>query len=320
MSQINLITGSNATGKTNLVEAVMRFNGYNKNKSSLIRFGQARALVEIEVQKKESSAFYRLVAERQEGDSKIQKKQPFGQLPIIYFSPSNNGLFSSGPSERRHFMDSACVSLKKSYQKDFSEYQRIVRQKNRFLKDENNNKGLLESFNEQLVLKAERLIKERMGFLEEMGPPLETLHQKLTGKKRKIDATYKSRTNTSSIAESLFKQLGEREQLEAIRGFCLVGPHRDDLSFAVDGIDVSEYGSQGERKSACLAFKLAQMSLLKRKKIEPILVLDDALSELDINRRGLLMETIPDCKQAFLTATDAGGLEINKTINQIELL
>ncbi|KKM80880.1 hypothetical protein LCGC14_1335380 [marine sediment metagenome] len=169
MDQINLITGPNASGKTNLVEAMLRFNGYNKNKSSLIRFGEDRALVEIEVQKKESSAKYRLVAQREEKDSRVQKKQPFGQLPIIYFSPSTNGLFSSGPSERRHFMDSACVFLKKSYQKDFSEYQRIVRQKNRLLKGENYNKGLLESFNEQLVLKAERLIKERMGFLEEMG-------------------------------------------------------------------------------------------------------------------------------------------------------
>ncbi len=319
MSQINLITGPNATGKTNLVEAVMRFNGYNKNKNNLIRFGQERALVEMEVQKKESSAFYRLVAEREQKESRIQKKQPFGQLPIIYFSPSNNGLFNSGPSERRHFMDSACASLKKSYQKDFSEYQRIVRQKNRFLKDENNNKGLLESFNEQLVLRAEKLIKERIAFLEEIAPPLEAFHQKLTGKKRNIDATYKSRTNISTITESLFKQLGEREQLEATRGFCLVGPHKDDLSFAVDGLDVSEYGSQGEKKSACLCFKMAQMSLLKRKNIEPILVLDDALSELDINRRRLLMETIPDCKQAFLTATDAGELEINKTINRIEL-
>ena len=319
MGHINLITGPNAIGKTNLVEAIMRFNGYNKHKNNIIRFGEESALVEIGVQKKESTASHRLVAERTEEGSRIQKKQPLGPLPLVYYSPANNGLFSCGPSERRHFLDTACSSLKSKYSKDVSEYQRVIKQKNRLLKEGDINEQLLKGFNEQLVSRAVEIIGSRTALLKEMEEPVKRFHERLSGQKKNLAVVYKSRTRIDDARASLFEQLEEKAHIESIRRVSLVGPHRDDFSFRAGETDVGECGSQGEKKSACLAFKMAQISLLKRKKIEPLLVLDDALSELDSQRRKLLMETIPECKQVFLTATDSGGLKLGEEINRIEL-
>ncbi len=319
MGHINLITGPNAIGKTNLVEAIMRFNGYNKHKNNMIRFGEERALVEIEVQKKGSTAPHRLVVERTEKGNRIQKKQPLGTLPLVYYSPSNNGLFSCGPPERRNFLDTACSLLKSRYSKDLSEYQRVIKQKNRLLGEGDINYRLLKGFNEQLVSRAAEIISSRTSLLEQMDEPVKRFHERLSGQKKKISIIYESRTRIDDVRESLFEQLEEREHAESIRRVSLVGPHRDDFSFRTGETDVDECGSQGEKKSACLAFKMAQISLIKRKKIEPLLVLDDALSELDSERRRLLMETIPECKQVFLTATDSSGLKLGEEINRIEL-
>lgn len=301
------------------MEALLRFNGYNKQKEKMIRHGQNRAVVEVGVQRKESRANYRLVAERVDEKSRVQKKQPFGPMPFICFSPADNDFFTKGPQDRRCFIDSALGVLKKKYCRDLSDYQRIVKQKNNLLKEGGTDGRLIDSFNQQLVKTAAAVIKEREAFLREIEPLAGKALVQLCGQAKRASLIYISKTDLNDIEESLWRQLREKQELEQIRGCCVVGPHRDDLSFIVDDFDVAEFGSQGEKKTACLALKMAQLKNLQQKGVKPLLILDDAFSELDPRRRQLLLEAIPSCEQTFITATDTAGIEVSGGIKRIEL-
>ena len=297
----------------------MRFCDYGKQKNHTVRFGASQARVCLEIEKGVSRTKHHLVAQRSEGGTSIKKNQPLGPLPAVYFGPADNSLFNGGPQERRGFLDSACGALKKKYRHGLVDYQRIVRQKNDLLKKGAPNKVLLETFNHQLIGQAVVIIEERLMFLEQIAEPSNKTYNRLAGKATPTGLVYKSKTDTGDTAASLDKQLRDRAQLELIRGCCLVGPHRDDLSFLVDGVDVAEFGSRGEKKTACLSLKIAQLKTLQENNLKPLLILDDAFSELDAGRRQLLLELVPECEQTFISATDDLGLKLGEDVKKFRL-
>ena len=319
MGRVNLITGPNAVGKSSVLEAILRFGDYSKQKNNTIQFGANQATVRLDIKKGTSLTKHYLVAQRGTNGTSIKKNQPLGPLATVYFGPNDNNLFNGGPQERRSFLDSACGTLKREYRQNLTEYQKIVRQKNDILKRGAPNKTLLETYNYQLIQQADFLIKDRLLFLEEISQPTSATHGCLTKKTLTIDIVYQSKTNIGDVKDSLGEQLRAKEELETIRGCCLVGPHRDDLSFLIDGVDVAEFGSQGEKKTACLALKIAQLKNLQENNLKPLLVLDDALSELDIQRRQLLLELVAECEQTFISATDHIGLELGEGVKRFEL-
>jgi len=297
----------------------LRFCDYGKQKNHIIRFGANQATVCLEIKKGATEAKHHLVAQRGEDNTSVKKNQPLGPLPAVYFGPSDNNLFNRGPQERRGFLDSACGTLKKKYRQNLTDYQRIVRQKNDILKKGAPNKVLLETFNHQLVGQSAAIIKERLEFLEQIKAPANEIYNRLTGKPAPTEIIYKSKTDTQNITASLNEQLRNRANLELISGCCLVGPHRDDLLFLINGTDVAEFGSQGEKKTACLALKIAQLKILQENDLKPLLILDDALSELDMGRRQLLLELVPECEQTFISATDDIGLKLGEDVKKFKL-
>ncbi len=318
-SKVNLITGPNAVGKTNLIEAILRFNGYNKQKENIIKFGESFAQVDLEIIKNGSTLDYHLTAQEINAKPKINKKQPLGPIPIIHFTPTEGSFFNGTPQDRRYFLDHGCSFTKKKYQKDLQEYMRILRQKNNLLKEGIKRPQLIGAFNQQLVDKAALIINQRLEFLSELKEPARQRYAQLTQKEVNLELFYKSNTNIQETTKSLWDQLKEREELEYIRGCCLVGPHRDDFSLTAEKVDMGEFGSQGEKKTGCIALKLAQIDLLKIRGIKPLLILDDALSELDPQRRQLLLNTINECEQTFITTTDVGDLDIDTDVKHLKL-
>lgn len=320
LAHINFITGPNASGKSNIMEAILRFNAFNKHKNSAIRLGDNQATVQIEVEKAGTSAKHILVAQKHQEEVRISRKQPLGNLPIVYFMPQEDDIFGGSPQERRHFLDTACSLFKKAYGTGLLEYQRVVRQKNDILKGNRQpNTNLLATYNQQLVQKAEELIRQRLWLLKNMEPVLRELYCKLTGSPVAASVEYLSRTSEGDIRGSLSAQLQQKAELELVRGCCLVGPHRDDFSLVVDGVDVATLGSQGEKRTGCLALKIALINMLQHEGTKPLLILDDALSELDDNRRQLLLGTVGQCEQVFITATDADNLKLGDSVKIFEL-
>jgi len=320
VGRINFIKGPNASGKSNAMEALMRLNSFNGDRDNIIRFGKDCAIIKAEVEKGNNLFEYRFVAQKENEDVRIERRCPQGPLPIVSLGLGEDNFFNGGPSARRRFLDNAISLLKEKHKKNTIEYQKIVKQKNDLLKRGKTEETLLWSFNKQLVERAASIIKERLKYLSEVEEGVALVYKRLSGGRTEgVSLRYASKTNTDNIAESLLSQLEERKRLEEQTGFCVVVSHRDAVPLNINEIDVATLGSRGEKKSACLALKIAQVEDLRKKKIKPLLILDDALSELDIERRQLLLGVICGCEQVFITSTDDLGLSMNGEIRKYEL-
>ena len=312
----NLFYGDNAQGKTNILEAVY-FCGTTRSHrtsrdSEMIRFGSGEAHLQMVMEKR--SVDYRIDMHLKEGRAKgiainrvpIRKAQELiGMGNFIFFSPEDLGIIKNGPSERRRFLDMELCQLDKVYVSSLASYNKVLQQRNRLLKDlplRPQDMGTLDVWDEQLVRYGSVLIRERENFAGKLGEMIRPIHRKLSGGKEEMETGYEKNTEADRFAEDL-KKMRDKDLLLKSTG---CGPHRDDLSFSVNGIDIRKYGSQGQQRSAALSLKLSEIELVKQSTNDlPVLLLDDVLSELDSDRQHCLLESIGGI-QTFITCT---GLE-----------
>ncbi len=324
--KVNIISGKNAQGKTNLLEAIWLLSG-NKSfrgaqEKDFFGFGKENyflgGVFENEGRSfslKIGAALQNTVVKKITREEKSFKSSRalLGCAPMTVFSPDDLELIKEGPSNRRNFCDLLLVTLFPTYSKTLSRYNRIVSQKNALLKSEETSKEA-DIWNEQLALFGASVIKSRAELLKRLLPLAQKCFFDMAGEKEVLDIKYISSVceNTEKteqeIAEDFLNKLKENSFKEEAAGACLYGPHRDDLEIYINGHAAKSFGSQGQQRSAVLALLLAKTELIKNQTGKtPIVLLDDVMSELDDGRRNYLSQKIEGfqvfiscCQQEFL--------------------
>lgn len=326
-SGTNILYGDNAQGKTNILEAIFVSATTKSHKSSkdkdIVNFKEEEAHIRTYLEKEgiETRVDMHLRKSKSKGIAidgvKLKKAaELLGILNVIFFSPEDLSIIKNGPSERRKFMDLELCQLDKIYFYNLSKYNKILVQRNNLLKQIKSNPSLIDTldiWDEQLVNYGINIIKKREEFIVLLNKIIYQIHQKLTGGLEKIKVEY-----DPSVKEKEFhKELSKKRELDLKNLYTYVGPHKDDISFYVNGIDIRKFGSQGQQRTAALSLKLAEIELVKKIINDtPILLLDDVLSELDKNRKNYLLDSINDV-QTIITCTGLdefinGRIHVNK--------
>ena len=315
----NLFYGDNAQGKTNILEAVYVCGTTKSHRTSrdkeMIRFGCQDAHLRMILTKKTIS--YRIDMQLRAGRSKgiavnmvpVRKAVDLiGLGHFIFFSPQDLSIIKDGPSERRRFLDMELCQLDRVYASALTTYNKVLDQRNRLLKTlavDQRDLATLDVWDEQLVRYGSRIIQLREAFVSTLNEVIIPVHEKLSAGREHLLIRYEKNTEIDSYADAV--KAGRQRDLYLCS--TMNGPHRDDLVFLTDGMDLRHFGSQGQQRSAALSLKLAEIELVKRSTNDPpVLLLDDVLSELDAGRQHALLESIGDI-QTFITCTGIGEYE-----------
>jgi len=312
----NILYGDNAQGKTNILEAAFLSGTTKSHKGSkdkeMIRFDCEEAHIRTVVEKNEKEyqidMHLRTRGSKGVAVNKIPIKKAselFGILNIVFFSPEDLNIIKNGPAERRRFLDAELCQLDKLYLSDLTKYNKILNQRNKLLKDIYYRPDLMETlsvWDEQLLETGKRIIKRRKVFIEELNDIIGQIHSNISGGKEHLILKYEPNIDDIFFADELLK--AKQKDLKLCQ--TTVGPHRDDMLFSVNDIDIRKYGSQGQQRTSALSLKLAEIEIVKNSiHNTPVLLLDDVLSELDSNRQNYLLNSISDI-QTIITCT---GLE-----------
>lgn len=312
-SGINIFYGDNAQGKTNILEAVYMSGTTKSHRTNkdmeLIQFTKEDSHISTFILKNGIS--HRIDIHLKNNKSKgvaidgipIKKaSELFGMINFVFFSPEDLNIIKKGPSEKRRFMDIELCQLNKIYLSNLANYNKIVIQRNRLLKDLFFRKDLedtLDIWDAQLCEYGQKIIEMREVFVEHLNEIIFNIHHSLSGGKENLKIVYEKNCEK----EKLLEQLKLNREKDLKYKTTSIGPHRDDLGFYFDGMDVRKYGSQGQQRCAALSLKLSEIELVKSITGDtPILLLDDVLSELDKNRQNYLLNHIHDI-QAMITCT-----------------
>lgn len=328
----NIFYGDNAQGKTNVLEAIFMTATTKSHKGSkdqdIIRFGQEEAHIRSYLWKEEVTR--KIDMHLRKGKTKgiavdgqrIKKAaELLGLLNVVFFSPEDLSIIKNGPAERRHFIDMELCQLDAFYLYNLNHYNKTVNQRNKLLKDLYKNpelKDTLSIWDSQLVSFGSKIIERREIFVKQLNEIINEIHKKLSGSKEEISIVYEKNTEIENLEEKLKRN----QEKDIILKQTTVGPHRDDILFIVNGIDIRKFGSQGQQRTAALSLKLSEIELVRKSiKDTPVLLLDDVLSELDSNRQNYLLNSIGDI-QTIITCTGLdefvnNRFEINKVFQVV---
>ncbi len=323
---VNLIVGDNAQGKTNLLEAVVYLSqgsSYRTRKEEeLIHWDQDFARLEAEIQGEDREtnlvyAMFRGNRRRQIMKNGVKLKSAAGTeglLTTVLFCPEDLQLLRAGASTRRRFLDAAISQLRPQYKKAVSDYQKLYESKSRILRDRFQKPSLLEAlpdFNRQMAMIGASIIGYRARYCQKLGELAEKYHGVCSGGNEALELRYQTVSGvTDPFAPKtvLFQQLLEHQQsharaeLESCR--CLSGPHKDDFEMLLDGRSLKSFGSQGQTRTAAIALKLSEREISRNDTgEEPVLLLDDVLSELDPGRQDFILNEIRS-GQVFITCCE----------------
>lgn len=313
---VNILYGDNAQGKTNILEAIYISATTKSHKGAkdkeIINFEAEEAHIKTYLDKEglERRVDMHLRKSKSKGiaiDTVRLKKaaQLLGLLNVVFFSPEDLSIIKDAPAQRRRFVDMELCQLDQSYLYDLNQYNKIIAQRNKLLKDMYNNqdlKNMLGIWDMQIITYGQKIIKRRRLFVEQLNEIIDDIHYKLSGGKERIKVEYAPYVSEDNFEEMLKKAREKDIKLKSTS----VGPHKDDFIFIVNGIDIRTYGSQGQQRTAALSLKLSEIELVKKITGDnPVLLLDDVLSELDSNRQNHLLNNIGDI-QTIITCT---GLE-----------
>ncbi len=326
---INVITGDNAQGKTNLLESIAYLSACRSHRaradSELIRFGEGRAMVrgtlvsrsrDFTIEIRMGRGVRRQI--KRNGVKLKTVSELSGTLKTVLFCPEDLNLIKAGPEERRRFLDDAICQLRPRYAAALGEYRRLLEQKRRILKDWAEKPSLLElldDFNLRLCQTGALLIHYRAYFVKKLGEFAPGIHAEFSGGREALTLEYQTvKTVTDPLAPTqvIFHQLCDHmqnhRQAELDTKSCLSGPHKDDLTVNINGMSVRTYGSQGQTRTAALSLELAQREIFFENDGEyPVLLLDDVLSELDPRRQEFVLNRIRG-GQVFITCCESERL------------
>lgn len=320
---INILTGANAQGKSNLIDSIF-FLGFARshrypNDLALIRWGQSyfrlrgviqnrQGLITIEHAVKKGRKHVKI-----NGSSLTKIKDLLGQFTTIIFTPDDLILLKGGPEERRRFLNRHLIQLSPVYYDYSLIYQRILQQRNALLKKGPAHGPEIEIWDEKLSLYGSLIIQARRELLAKLAPLAGEVHTRLSGGEEQLVLRYEpsaaaGEDTPQAIQGALKASLSKHLKEDLRKGYTSVGPHRDDFTCRINGIDARVYASQGQQRTAVLTLKLAMLKLMADVTGEyPVLLLDDVFSELDQYRREYLLNTVAQTVQTIITATDIGA-------------
>lgn len=310
---INILFGKNAQGKTNIIEAIYLCATSKSHRTSndkeLINLDNSEAHIKLTVNKRGIDEIIDIHIKKNNRKGIAINRIPIkklnellGIVNVIIFSPEDLGLIKNGPKERRRFLNLELCQLDNIYYYNLQQYQKILKQRNNLLKKLKKINKIDETisiWDNQLVHYGTKIIYRREEFISNLNEIINKIHSDISGNKENLQIEYEK-----NISDIDFKQKLENNLEKDIRfGTTSVGPHRDDMMFLVNGIDIRKYGSQGQQRTAALSLKLSEIRLVEDK-IEdtPILLLDDVLSELDDDRQKYLINSLENI-QTIVTCT-----------------
>ena len=309
----NILFGDNAQGKTNILEAAYMSGTTKSHKGSrdreMIRFGEEEAHLKTVVVRggREYQIDMHLKKNRAKGIAidKIPIKKAselFGILNIVFFSPEDLNIIKNGPVERRRFLDSELCQLDRIYLADLTNYNKILAQRNKLLKDMIYRPSLSDTlpvWDMQLIETGKKIIRRRKQFVDELREIVSDIHYRISGGKEELFLKYEPNIDDIFFEDELSRAKEKDKKLCQTS----VGPHRDDLLFSIGDVDIRKYGSQGQQRTSALSLKLSEIELVRKSISDtPVLLLDDVLSELDSSRQNYLLNNISDT-QTIITCT-----------------
>lgn len=311
-SGVNIIVGPNASGKTNLLEAVLvlcRGSSYRATDRELLQHGTDWSRLSGLVHDKERSVKLRAYGdvvrkEYTDGGTSLKRLPLARSVPAVVFEPSHLQLLTESPELRRNFLDDVIEQILPAYGELRRQYKRALSQRNRLLKQDFLPDQLF-VWNVRLSELGGQIAQQRITFVDEHRAQLAKLYNTLAGKRLKTDMVYQTKLKTTTYSSDMLKELEARTEVDRQRGFTTIGPHRDDLQLHISGYALAASASRGETRTMLLALKLLEVqSVEKARGSKPVLLLDDVFSELDGTRRRALTEHLTD-HQTFITTTDA---------------
>ena len=316
---INILTGDNAQGKTNCAEAIFYLcTGYSPRAArdkQVIKYNSDFSLIsgvaissygDVKIEIKFSDKKNKEITVNGVPIKKIGELM--GNLNSVFFNPEELKLIKESPEDRRRFMDISLSQMSKKYFYALQKYRKIIEQRNDLLKNPDKEViyETLPLWDAELVNYAEIIIKERLEFIKLLKPLASDAHNYITGGNESLEISLDSGylEDEESVRECLLKALSERVEKDIILGYTSVGPHRDDIKIKISGEDVRVYGSQGQQRTSAISLKLAELEIFKSRFNEyPVLILDDAFSELDKSRRVRLINRVKNI-QTIITCTE----------------
>jgi DNA replication and repair protein RecF len=330
-AQKTILVGNNAQGKSNLLESVELLATLKSHRTirdqELILEGAANGQIKALLERQYSVAELEIVL-RRSGRRSLQVNQTtarrqldfLGTLNAVEFSCLDLDLVRGAPDCRRQWLDTLLTQLEPLYAHILGQYQHILKQRNALLKtfrqqtemgespqvEQQNNLAL---WDQQLVEMGTRVARRRSRGIERLAPLAGEWHRRISGEKEQLQITYQPSIvwegdDPQVVQQAFFERLAQRRSAEYQLGATVVGPHRDEIQFSINGAPAKTYGSQGQQRTLVLALKLAELSLIEAVIGEPpLLLLDDVLAELDLDRQSQLLAAVEDRFQTLITTT-----------------
>lgn len=330
---INIIYGNNAQGKTNIIEAIYVFSfgkSFRATKEiELLKFDKDYFLSKIDIIKKDrdtemSFGFDKITNKKMiKINGVIQKKVSdiIGKLNIVVFKPEDIKIVTDSPTIRRKYIDFVISSISKSYLDNITKYKKVLEERNNLLKEIKirfkGSKKLLEIDQNLLDVYDKLLSKlnidiynERNKIINKLNTYIYDIHLKLTENYTKSENLHiKYVSNVAEDIEKMYNNLSKSRLNDISKGYTSLGIHRDDYIISINSLDVSIYGSQGQKKSSIISLKLSELKVIEEVIGEkPVLLLDDYMSELDEKRRLKFLDIIEDI-QIIITTTHKISIE-----------
>lgn len=328
---INIFTGKNAQGKTNLLEAVclcsLGKSPRTPRDREMIRRDASKADILLELKDGYQYDKVEIVLSHDSNKRVAVGGLPvsrigelMGIVPTVFFSPDELKIVKNSPSDRRRFMDISLCQISRPYFYTLTKFNNVLNQRNKLLKDRRTSRDAIEVWDIQLAEYGSKITKSRKGFCKILSDIAAQKHELLTGGREKLNLEYEGLdgNNESEIYDEFIRLLGDSVERDIAMGYTHIGPHKDDIKISIDGTDLRSYGSQGQQRTAALSMKLSEMEIIKQNLFKtPVLLLDDVLSELDSDRCNRLLNSIGEF-QSIITCTDLPPLPVSSKVFEIQ--
>lgn len=313
---VNFIIGNNAQGKTNLLEGIFMSSigkSFRTSKDAeMIMFNKDFCKIKVKAQKEYFPIEVEILIKKDQGKnikvdgvSVTKTSDLLENIYIVIFSPEDLKIVKDEPEKRRKFIDRELCLLKPSYYNNLSNYKKVLQQRNTYLKEKNVDPSVLDIWDMQLSHFGSKIIEERKIFIEKINKISKRIHSNITNEKENLRIEYNPNIKyEDNLENKIYNSLKKSFENDYRLRTTTIGPHRDDIDFFIDDINVRSFGSQGQQRTAALSLKLAELNLIKEESGEnAILLLDDVMSELDSTRQEFLIKSLSDI-QLFITTTE----------------
>ncbi len=307
---VNIIVGANASGKTNLLQAIHTIcllKGFSISDKELITHESEWSRIEAMTDEGIRVAKLQETKPKQlEIDGDVKKRLSLeSEIPVVVFEPLDMLMLGSESERRRSYIDDIIAKTTPGYKALLRDYKKALAQRNRLLKQENITASQLFIWDVQLTEKAGVIAKHRYDFIKSIKDRVGETYKSIASKTDELKVGYSSKFSVAMYSSDMMGWLKENLRLDIARGFTGAGPHRDDISIDLNGYDARVNASRGETRSIILSLKVVELKTIERLlQKKPLFLLDDVFSELDGGRRKSLANTLKNY-QTFITTTDA---------------